>query len=67
MAEAEYFRTVAAVGAFAGYCQSAQFDITAALKDGDNQFAILCERTGPNEVRTGGLMGTVVLYREKCE
>lgn len=51
--------------AFSGYCQSAQFDITAALKTGDNQFTILCERTGLNELGTGGLMGPVVLFREK--
>ena len=43
----------------------AQFDITAALKAGDNQFTILCERTGLNEIGTGGLMGPVVIYREK--
>jgi hypothetical protein len=51
--------------AFSGYCRSAQFDITAALKPGDNQFTILCERTWLNELGTGGLMGPVVLYRKK--
>jgi len=51
--------------AFSGYCRSAQFDITAALKTGANQFTILCERTWLNELGTGGLMGPVVLYREK--
>jgi hypothetical protein len=51
--------------AFSGYCQSARFDITASLKAGDNQFTILCERTWLNELGTGGLMGPVVLYREK--
>ncbi len=51
--------------AFSGYCRSAQFDITSALKTGDNQFTILCERTALNEIGTGGLMGPVVLYREK--
>ena len=51
--------------AFSGYCRSAQFDITAALKTGDNQFTILCERTWLHELGTGGLMGPVLLYREK--
>ena len=51
--------------AFSGYCKAAKFDITAALKTGDNQFTILCDRTHLNELGTGGLMGPVVLYREK--
>ncbi|MHB0934976.1 MAG: DUF4838 domain-containing protein [Armatimonadota bacterium] len=50
---------------FSGYCQPAQFDITAAMKIGDNQITILCERTHLNELGTGGLMGPVALYREK--
>jgi len=32
---------------------------------GDNQFTILCDRHHLNELGTGGLMGPVVLYREK--
>jgi hypothetical protein len=53
--------------AFNGYCRAtgAGFDVTAALKEGDNQFAILCDRHNLNELGTGGLMGPVVLYREK--
>jgi hypothetical protein len=51
--------------AFSGYCKPAQFDITAALKKGDNQFTILCDRTHLNELGTGGLMGPVMIYREK--
>ena len=53
--------------AFDGYCQPSGtgFDVTAALKEGDNQFAILCDRHNLNELGTGGLMGPVVLYREK--
>ncbi|MFZ4695476.1 MAG: DUF4838 domain-containing protein [Verrucomicrobiia bacterium] len=53
--------------AFDGYCQPSGtgFDVTAALKTGDNQFTILCERYHLNELGTGGLMGPVVLYREK--
>ena len=51
--------------AFSGYCQPAQFDITAAVKSGDNQFTILCDRLHLNELGTGGLIGPVVLYREK--
>jgi hypothetical protein len=53
--------------AFDGYCQPSGtgFDVTAALKTVDNQFTILCERYHLNELGTGGLMGPVVLYREK--
>jgi hypothetical protein len=51
--------------AFDGYCQSARFDITEALQTGDNQFTILAERHHLNEIGTGGIMGPVVLYREK--
>jgi hypothetical protein len=48
-----------------GYCKPAQFDVTAALEAGDNQFTILCERHHLNELGTGGLIGPVMLYREK--
>ena len=51
--------------ASSGYCKAAKFDITAALKAGDNQFTILCDRTHLNELGTGGLMGPVMIYREK--
>ena len=37
----------------------------AALKTGDNQFTILAERYRLSKRGTGGLMGPVVLYREK--
>jgi hypothetical protein len=50
---------------FTGYCRSAQFDITDALVAGDNRFAIQAERVSLNELGTGGLMGPVVLFREK--
>ena len=50
---------------FDGYCRPARFDITGLLKPGDNQFTILAERYHLNELGTGGLMGPVVLYREK--
>ena len=50
---------------FSGYCKPAQFDVTQALKTGDNPFTILCERTHLNELGTCGLMGPVVVYREK--
>lgn len=53
------------IDAFKGYCQPAVFDITAAVKTGDNQFTILCDRYHLNELGTGGLIGPVVLYREK--
>ena len=51
--------------AFDGYCKPARFDVTAALKTGDNQFTILCDRHHLNELGTGGLIGPVVLFREK--
>jgi hypothetical protein len=51
--------------AFDGYCKPAQFDVTAALKTGDNQITILCDRYHLNELGTGGLLGPVLLYREK--
>ena len=35
------------------------------MQAGDNQFTILCERTHLNELGTGGLMGPVIIYREK--
>lgn len=50
----------------AGYCTPFSFDITSALKPGaENQVAILCTRTALNELGTGGLLGPVVVYREK--
>ena len=52
---------------FDGYCvpTGTGFDVTTALKEGDNQFTILCDRHNLNELGTGGLMGPVVIYREK--
>lgn len=52
--------------AFSGYCQPASFDITAAIKSGaDNQITIVGTHTLLNELGTGGLIGPVMLYREK--
>lgn len=51
--------------AFSGYSQPACFDISSAVKTGDNQITILCERTNLNELGTGGLMGPVVIFTEK--
>ncbi len=53
------------IDGFSGYCDPALFDVTGAVKPGVNQFTILCERGWLNEVGTGGLMGPVVLWREK--
>jgi len=53
------------IDAFSGYCRPALFDVTASLKAGDNQITVLCERTWLNELGTGGLMGPVVIYRER--
>jgi hypothetical protein len=51
--------------ALTGYCKPASLDITGALKQGENQITILAERLHLNELGTGGIMGPVVLYREK--
>ncbi len=51
--------------AFDGYCRAGKFDVTEALKEGDNQFTILAERHRLNELGTGGLIGPVIIYREK--
>ena len=50
---------------FTGFCDPAQFEITAAVKPGANQITILCERKWLNELGTGGLMGPVAVYRER--
>ncbi len=50
---------------FTGHCQPTSFDVTAALKAGDNELAVLGTRTFLNELGTGGLLAPVVLYREK--
>ena len=51
--------------AFSGYCKPASFDVTSAITKGKNQITIICERKWLNELGTGGLMGPVLLYREK--
>lgn len=51
--------------AFTGYCEPAMFDVSGVVKAGANQLTILCERNWLNELGTGGLMGPVLLYREK--
>ncbi|MDX9861942.1 MAG: DUF4838 domain-containing protein [Rhodospirillales bacterium] len=50
---------------FNGYCKSASFNVTDALLDGGNQFTILAERNALNELGTGGLMGPVIVYRDR--
>ena len=50
---------------FSGFGKPAQFDVTAAVKAGANRIAIVCERNWLNELGTGGLMGPVVVAREK--
>jgi len=50
---------------FDGYSRPATFDISNAVKVGRNQFTILAERHKLNEIGTGGLMGPVIIYREK--
>ena len=49
-----------------GFCNPFSFDITDAVKGGaDNQVAILATRNFLNELGTGGLLGPVLVYREK--
>ena len=55
----------AVIDAFSGYCAPAQFEVTSAIKPGANQITVLCERNWLNELGTGGLMGPVVVFREK--
>jgi len=53
------------IEAFSGYCTPASFDVTAFVTKGKNQITIVCERNWLNELGTGGLMGPVVVYRER--
>jgi hypothetical protein len=51
---------------FVGYSVPASFDISSALSSGeDAQITVLCERLEANEIGSGGLLGPVVVYREK--
>ncbi len=50
---------------FAGYCRPARFDVTDVVQSGRNQITILAERNRLWELGTGGLMGPVVVYRER--
>jgi len=49
-----------------GFCEPFSFDITAAVKPGaENQITIAGTHLFLNELGTGGLIGPVLLYREK--
>lgn len=49
-----------------GYCQPFSWDISDAVRSGErNTLAILCTRTGFNELGTGGLLAPAVIYAEK--
>ncbi|MHB0936043.1 MAG: DUF4838 domain-containing protein [Armatimonadota bacterium] len=49
-----------------GYCRPFSFDVTAALKpSAANQITVIGTRHFLNELGTGGLLGPVLLYREK--
>jgi hypothetical protein len=51
---------------FNGYCVPASFDATASLKpNAENQITIMATRTFINELGTGGLLGPVVVYRDR--
>lgn len=53
------------IHAFSGCFKTAQWEVTGFVKPGANQITILCERIWLNELGTGGLMGPVILYRNK--
>jgi hypothetical protein len=53
------------IGEMKDYCKPFAFDITAAVTAGENQVTIKGTRSTLNEVGTGGLLGPVVIYREK--
>jgi len=53
------------IGEVTDYCKPLAFDITAAAKQDENQLTIKSTRSTLNEVGTGGLLGPVVVYREK--
>ncbi len=50
---------------FEGFMQPSSWDISEAIHDGENQITILCQRRQVNEIGNGGLMGPVVVYRER--
>jgi hypothetical protein len=50
---------------FRGFCRPVSFEITDALGEGENLIAIRTKRDFTNEIGTGGLLGPVVIYREK--
>ncbi len=62
-AEGQETRTVE--NEFVGYAQPASFDITDAIVSGRNCIAIQCVRLSQNELGSGGLLGPVLVYREK--
>ncbi len=52
--------------AFSGFCTPASFDITDAIQpDAENQITIVGTHAFINELGTGGLIGPVLVYREK--
>ena len=50
---------------FINYCKPGSFDITSAVKPGDNQVTIAGRRIRLYELGTGGLAGPVYIYQEK--
>ena len=48
-----------------GFMTPASWNISGAVKTGANQITILSERTGFNEVGTGGIMAPAAVYRER--
>ncbi len=51
---------------YRGYARPASFDVTEAIRPNEkNLIAFICERDGLNELGTGGLMGPVMLFRER--
>jgi hypothetical protein len=57
--------TTTTADAFSGYAAPASFDITDVLRPGLNQITLQCIRLHQNELGTGGLLGPVVVYRQR--
>lgn len=54
-----------AADSFTGYCQPASWDITPAVRRGENRVALLATREFLNELGTGGLIAPAAVLREK--
>ena len=48
-----------------GFCRPVSFEVSSVAKPRPGHVALLCERKFLNEVGTGGLLGPVVVCRER--